>query len=60
LGQNLGVTARESAFDTTTTPVGSGLQNMADRLAALGGGVDVESRTGVGTRITGRVPVANV
>jgi signal transduction histidine kinase len=44
-------------FDTATTPHGSGLTNMADRLDALGGGVDLESEVGTGTTISGRVPV---
>jgi signal transduction histidine kinase len=44
-------------FDPATTPRGSGLQNMADRLEALGGTVHVESAPGRGTTVTGRVPV---
>ncbi|HVC41857.1 MAG TPA: hypothetical protein VND54_07770 [Candidatus Saccharimonadales bacterium] len=31
--------------------------NMMDRLDAIGGGVDVISRTGTGTRVRGDVPV---
>jgi signal transduction histidine kinase len=46
-------------FDAETTPLGSGLQNMADRLAALGGSVKVSSRSGAGTRVQGRIPVAS-
>jgi len=38
--------------------MGSGLQNMADRLAALGGSVDVRSKPGSGTTVVGRVPIA--
>jgi signal transduction histidine kinase len=45
-------------FDSDHTPMGSGLQNMADRLAALGGTLDVTSRPGEGTTVTGRLPVA--
>jgi signal transduction histidine kinase len=44
-------------FDTATTATGSGLQNMADRLAAVGGTVDVDSAPGRGTTVTGRIPV---
>jgi signal transduction histidine kinase len=44
-------------FDPESTPMGSGLQNMADRLAALGGSLIVHSRPGQGTTVTGRLPV---
>jgi signal transduction histidine kinase len=44
-------------FDSATTPRGSGLQNMADRLEAVGGSVEVRSAPGRGTTITGRIPV---
>ena len=44
-------------FDAATTPLGAGLQNMADRLAALGGSIEVRSRPGEGTTVTGRLPV---
>jgi signal transduction histidine kinase len=37
---------------------GSGLQGMADRLAAHGGTLDVSSRPGQGTTISGRLPAA--
>jgi len=43
-------------YDSATTPLGSGLQNMADRLSALGGTLDVRSRPGEGTIVTGRIP----
>jgi len=36
---------------------GSGLQGMADRLAAHGGTLDVRSQPGQGTTISGRLPV---
>jgi signal transduction histidine kinase len=45
-------------FDPSTTPSGSGLQNMADRVEALGGSVQVESSPGAGTTVTGRIPVS--
>jgi signal transduction histidine kinase len=44
-------------FDPALTPLGAGLQNMADRLAALGGRLIVRSRAGGGTTIEGRIPV---
>jgi signal transduction histidine kinase len=44
-------------FDRAATPLGAGLQNMADRLAALGGTLTVRSRSGAGTTIEGHVPV---
>ena len=43
-------------FDTASTPTGSGLQGMADRLAAVGGSVQIVSSPGGGTRVAGRVP----
>jgi signal transduction histidine kinase len=45
-----------SGFDPATTPKGSGLQNMEDRLAALGGSLEVRSTPGEGASIVGRVP----
>ena len=44
-------------FDAATIKPGTGLQNMKDRLEALGGAVDVDSTLGGGTRLRGRVPV---
>ena len=46
-------------FDQATTKLGSGLQNMADRLAALDGDLFVRSSPGNGTVVEGRVPVAS-
>jgi signal transduction histidine kinase len=43
-------------FDPERTPRGSGLQNMADRMAVLGGRVEIRSRPGEGTTIVGQVP----
>jgi signal transduction histidine kinase len=51
------VTDDGSGFDTTQTGYGTGLQGMADRLAALGGSLDVASAPGAGTTVTGRLPV---
>jgi signal transduction histidine kinase len=44
-------------FDVQATPRGSGLQNMADRVEAIGGSVEVASAPGRGTTVTGRIPV---
>ena len=44
-------------FDRETTSLGAGLQNMTDRLAALGGTLDIRSRPGGGTTVSGRIPV---
>jgi signal transduction histidine kinase len=43
-------------FDPTTTPAGSGLQNMRDRLEALGGALEIATWPGEGTIVTGRIP----
>jgi signal transduction histidine kinase len=44
-------------FDTSTTSLGTGLQGIADRVAAVGGTFDVRSWPGRGTTITGLIPV---
>ena len=45
-------------FDMTAVPAGGGLQNMADRISAVGGDLTVRTEAGQGTRVTGWVPVA--
>ncbi len=45
-------------FDPTSDGHGSGLQGMADRLAALDGGIEIRSAPGAGTTVLGRIPVA--
>jgi signal transduction histidine kinase len=45
-------------FDPATTPIGTGLQGITDRLAAIGGSIGIASGPGHGTRITGQVPAA--
>ena len=47
-----------TGYDARHTPMGSGLRNMADRLAALGGQLEVRSAPGQGTTITGQLPTA--
>jgi len=44
-------------FDPARTGYGTGLQGMADRLAALGGELVVTSSPGDGTAVAGRLPV---
>ncbi|MBW0119560.1 sensor histidine kinase, partial [Pseudonocardia abyssalis] len=44
-------------FPAGAAPTGAGLQNMADRLGAVGGSVRWVSAPGVGTTVTATVPV---
>jgi signal transduction histidine kinase len=44
-------------FDTSSTGYGTGLQGIADRLGARDGDLEVQSRPGTGTTVTGRVPI---
>lgn len=44
-------------FDVSAVKRGSGLQNMVDRVEALGGSLVLESQPGSGTKVIGRVPV---
>jgi signal transduction histidine kinase len=44
-------------YDSEHTPLGSGLRNMADRLSALGGSIEISSKPGSGTRVAGRIPI---
>jgi signal transduction histidine kinase len=45
-------------FDAESTSYGTGLQGMADRLAAIGGELSVRSAPGAGTTIRGAIPVS--
>ena len=45
-----------AGYDARHTPLGSGQRNMADRLAALGGRLEVRSAPGHGTTITAQLP----
>jgi signal transduction histidine kinase len=51
------VADRGPGFDAAVS-TGSGMQNMADRIAAAGGVLRIESRTGEGTEVSGSVPTA--
>jgi signal transduction histidine kinase len=44
-------------FDAATAGHGTGLQGIADRLAALDGTAEVRSTPGVGTTVAGRIPL---
>jgi signal transduction histidine kinase len=44
-------------FDPASAKRGAGLTNMADRLDALGGGIEVESEVGAGVQLRGAIPV---
>jgi signal transduction histidine kinase len=44
-------------IDVARTRRGSGVQNMIDRMAALGGSLDLDSHPGGGTQVSGRLPV---
>jgi signal transduction histidine kinase len=46
-----------AGYDALRVPTGSGLQNMTDRIEALGGSLRIASTPGRGTSVTGRVPV---
>lgn len=46
-------------FQRELTRYGMGLQNIADRLAALGGMFDVRTAPGEGTTVLGRVPATS-
>jgi signal transduction histidine kinase len=45
-------------FDPADTRLGTGLQGIVDRVSALGGEVEITSRPGHGTTISGRVPTS--
>ena len=51
------VTDDGRGFDRANVSLGSGLKNMSDRLAALGGSLSLESEPGRGTTVTGRLPI---
>jgi signal transduction histidine kinase len=45
-------------FDVETTPYGTGLHNLTDRLAAVGGTMRIESAPGHGTVLSGSIPLS--
>jgi signal transduction histidine kinase len=48
-----------AGFDPLVRGSGTGLQGMEDRLAALGGSLEVRSAPGSGATVVGRVPLSN-
>jgi signal transduction histidine kinase len=46
-------------FDPASTPWGSGLQNITDRLEAIGGTLEIRSEAGAGTRLVGLLPISS-
>ncbi len=49
-----------TGYDTSSTPMGSGQRNMADRLAALDGRLEIRSAPSRGTIITAHLPLPSV
>ena len=48
-----------AGFDPATAVRGSGLTNLADRVEAVGGTLEIDAAPGRGTRITGQIPAAS-
>ena len=53
-----GVIDDGKGFEPTRTNGGTGLQGMADRVAAVGGSLRVDSVPGQGTSIVGTLPLS--
>jgi signal transduction histidine kinase len=47
-------------FDLPSTPYGTGLSNLTDRLSAVGGTVTIQTSPGHGTVLLGRIPCVTV
>jgi signal transduction histidine kinase len=58
-GPEFEVTDSGPGFDPAAATNGSGLRNMSDRLAALGGSCQVDSSPSRGTTVTGRIGLAD-
>jgi signal transduction histidine kinase len=58
-GLQFTVTDDGAGFDPAATRQGTGLQGMADRLAALGGTLHVHSQPGHGTTVQGWLPLTD-
>jgi signal transduction histidine kinase len=54
----LRIEVRDDGRGGADPAAGTGLRGLADRAAALGGRLDVDSRAGEGTRIVARLPIA--
>ncbi|HEY6890164.1 MAG TPA: ATP-binding protein [Solirubrobacter sp.] len=57
-GLRFDVTDDGDGFDVEASAPGAGLRNLADRLEAVGGTLEIDSAPGNGTRVTGFVPAA--
>jgi signal transduction histidine kinase len=53
------VTDDGKGFDPATAVKSSGLQNMRDRMDALGGTLEVRSAPGTGTTVSGQIPTSS-
>jgi signal transduction histidine kinase len=53
------VTDDGAGFDPDATGYGTGLQGIADRLAALDGRIDIVSSPGAGTSLQGQLPITH-
>jgi len=47
-----------AGFDPSAQQGGAGLTNLADRVAAVGGTLEIDAAPGRGTRICGEIPAA--
>jgi signal transduction histidine kinase len=54
--EELRFSVRDDGRGVAVIDEGAGITNMRDRLAAIGGEVDVTSRLGVGTVVRGHAP----
>jgi signal transduction histidine kinase len=55
--QHTRIEVRDAGTGGAAVGEGSGLRGLADRLEALGGSLEVDSRGGACTRVVGRIPV---
>lgn len=60
VGLELSVEDDGAGFDPASTPAGSGLANIRDRVESVGGAVRTESAPGRGTRICAAIPSASL
>jgi signal transduction histidine kinase len=55
-GRRLTFTVDDKGFDPVTARMGTGVQSMTDRMAALGGTLEIRSGPGEGTVVTSTIP----
>ena len=58
--ERVALSARDDGRGTRRIVRGNGLNGMSERLEALGGGLDIESKPGAGFRLNAWVPVENM